>query len=171
MCCAWKDIRFFQFQEITAGSWKSVCSSTNLKTPHKKSAISQKFCVSPSFTPARHSLPRLASPPPFPFPHFLLQNSATAVSSLSQADGVRMKTGRRMKGEGWTGRQSWKIKAMKQNVLNCRPEEAARKWAWARDETSVYKLHELWNMFLKKEERKKILKKPTVTDSLLKFGS
>lgn len=44
-----------------------------------------------------------------------------------------------MKGEGWTGRQSWKIKAMKQNVLDGRQKGAARKRARAQDETGGYK--------------------------------
>ena len=40
-------------------------------------------------------------------------------SSFSHVTRARTKRGRRMKGEGWTGSQSWKIKPMKQNVQNC----------------------------------------------------
>lgn len=40
-------------------------------------------------------------------------------SSFSHVTRARTKRGRRMKEEGWTGSQSWKIKPMKQNVQNC----------------------------------------------------
>lgn len=106
-----------------------------LKEPAHESLLRQKSFVFRSHPP-------FFAPPP-PSPPSISLSSTLRGSSFSPADGVSAKTGRRMKGEGWTGRQSWKMKAMKQNVLDRRLEEAARKRARAQDETRGYKLHQL----------------------------
>lgn len=135
----------FKYQEITAGCWESACSSKRLKqTAHESLTLEKSFVF--------HTHP----PHLFSAPPSISLSFALFCSSLSPADEVSAKTGRRMKGEGWTGRQSWKIKAMKQNVLNRRLEEAARKRAQAQDETSGYELHQLWNPLPKIKSQIKI---------------